>query len=45
MGDVKYNEKGLAFTPLLAMQWYKGQRMPLFPANPAWTYKQAPATW
>ncbi len=45
MGDVKYNEKGLAFTPLLAMQWYKGAREPLFPANPAWTYKAAPATW
>ena len=26
MGDVKYNEKGLAFTPLLAMQWYEGRR-------------------
>jgi branched-chain amino acid transport system substrate-binding protein len=46
MGDVKYNEKGLAFTPLLAMQWMNGERMPLYPANPkAWTYKPAPPTW
>ena len=45
MGDVKYNEKGLAFSPLLAMQWYHGERMPCFPANPAWTYKPAPTTW
>jgi branched-chain amino acid transport system substrate-binding protein len=45
MGDVKYNEKGLAFTPLLAMQWMNGERKPLYPASPAWTYKPAPATW
>ena len=46
MGDVKYNSKGLAFTPLLAMQWMNGDRMPLYPADPkAWTYHPAPATW
>jgi branched-chain amino acid transport system substrate-binding protein len=45
LGDVKYNEKGLAFSPLLAMQWMGGERKPLFPANPAWTYKPAPAKW
>ena len=46
MGDVKFNAKGLAFTPLLAMQWMHGERMPLYPPNPAvWTYKPAPATW
>ncbi len=45
MGDVKFDEKGLAFSPLLAMQWWNGERMPLFPANPAWTYKPAPTTW
>jgi branched-chain amino acid transport system substrate-binding protein len=45
MGDVKYNEKGLAFSPLLALQWYQGNRMQLFPASPSWTFKPAPATW
>ncbi len=46
MGDVKYNEKGLAFTPLIAMQWWKGERMPLYPPNTkVWTYKAAPTTW
>jgi len=45
LGDVKYNEKGLAFSPLLALQWYHGDRMPLFPANPSWTFKAPPATW
>ncbi len=44
IGDVKYNEKGLAFSPLLALQWYHGNRMQLFPAT-SWTYKPAPATW
>jgi len=40
MGDVKYNEKGLAFTPLIAMQWWNGERMPLYPAVPdKWTIK------
>jgi len=46
MGDVKYNEKGLAFTPLLAMQWWNGERMPVYPANPKlWTVKPAPTSW
>jgi branched-chain amino acid transport system substrate-binding protein len=45
IGDVKYNEKGLAFSPLLAMEWYHGERMPCFPANPTWTFKPAPTTW
>lgn len=45
LGDVKYNEKGLAFSPLLAMQWMGGERKPLFPENPAWKYQPAPAKW
>ena len=45
MGDVKYNEKGLAFSPLLALQWMDGERMQLFPAVPSYKYKPAPATW
>lgn len=40
MGDVKYNEKGLAFKPLIALQWWDGKRMPLFPPKPdVWTLK------
>jgi branched-chain amino acid transport system substrate-binding protein len=43
MGDVKYNEKGLAFTPLLALQWWNGERMPVYPPNPkVWTLKLVP---
>jgi branched-chain amino acid transport system substrate-binding protein len=45
MGDVKYNEKGLAFSPLLALQWMNGERMQLFPAVPSYKYKPAPAAW
>ncbi len=46
MGDVKYNEKGLCFKPLLALQWWDGKRMPVYPAMPkVWTLKLAPTTW
>ena len=40
MGDVKYNEKGLAFTPFLALQWWNGERMPVYPfKKDVWTLK------
>jgi branched-chain amino acid transport system substrate-binding protein len=43
MGDVKYNEKGLAFTPFLALQWWKGERMPVYPYKPdVWNLKMRP---
>ena len=46
MGDVKYNEKGLAFTPLLALQWMNGERMPIYPPDlKVWKFHPAPATW
>jgi branched-chain amino acid transport system substrate-binding protein len=45
LGDVKYNEKGLAFSPLLALQWMDGKRMQLFPAIPSYQYKPAPDKW
>jgi branched-chain amino acid transport system substrate-binding protein len=46
MGDVKYNEKGLAFTPLLALQWMNGERMPVYPPDPkVWTFHPAPDHW
>ncbi len=31
MGNIKFNEKGLCFTPSLALQWWNGQRMPVYP--------------
>jgi len=43
MGDVKYNEKGLCFKPLIAMQWWEGERMPVYPPVPnVWNLKLAP---
>jgi branched-chain amino acid transport system substrate-binding protein len=45
MGDVKYNEKGLGFMEFLALQWWDGDRKPVYPPNPGWKYKPAPNTW
>ena len=46
MGDVKFNEKGLCYKPLLALQWWNGKRMPVYPQMPkVWTIKMAPTTW
>jgi branched-chain amino acid transport system substrate-binding protein len=43
MGDVKFNEKGLAFKPLIALQWWNGERMPVYPPVPGtWEVKLAP---
>ena len=43
MGDVKYNEKGLCFKPLIAMQWWDGERMPIYPPVPSvWKLKMRP---
>jgi branched-chain amino acid transport system substrate-binding protein len=46
MGDVKYNAQGLCYKPLLGLQWWNGQRMPVFPSMPkVWTIKMAPTSW
>ena len=43
MGDLKFNEKGLAFVPSLALQWWNGQRMPVYPSYPdVWQLKLMP---
>ena len=43
MGDVKFNEKGLAFKPQIALQWWNGERMPVYPPVPdVWEVKLAP---
>ena len=34
MGDVKYNEKGLASMQFLGLQWWNGDRMPVYPPLP-----------
>ena len=43
MGDVKYNEKGIAFMPFLALQWWNSERMPVYPFAPdVWKLKLKP---
>ena len=43
MGDVKFNEKGLAFKSHIALQWWNGERMPVYPEVPdVWELKLAP---
>ena len=34
MGDVKYNKKGLASMQFLGLQWWHGDRMPVYPPLP-----------
>jgi branched-chain amino acid transport system substrate-binding protein len=31
MGDLKFNNKGLSLTPILALQWMDGKRLPVYP--------------
>jgi branched-chain amino acid transport system substrate-binding protein len=31
MGDLKFNDKGLCLTPMLALQWMGGKRLPVYP--------------
>lgn len=43
VGDLRFNEKGLAPIPPVALQWYKGERMPVYPPSPKiWTLKLIP---
>jgi branched-chain amino acid transport system substrate-binding protein len=42
MGDIKFDEKGLAFTPSLALQWYQGERKPVYPDVGVWKLKWIP---
>ncbi|MFH1647662.1 MAG: amino acid ABC transporter substrate-binding protein [Chloroflexota bacterium] len=42
-GDVTYNAEGLSFSPSLALQWWQGQRMPIWPAGLSdWQLKWMP---
>ena len=43
LGDVKYNEKGYAFIPSVALQWWKGKQRLVYPFFPGgWKVKLAP---
>ena len=42
-GDLKFNEKGVARFESLALQWWNGDRMPVWPPRPeVWTLKLIP---
>jgi branched-chain amino acid transport system substrate-binding protein len=43
MGDVRYNKKGLSFMTPIALQWWNGERMPVYPPVPdLWMLKLPP---
>jgi branched-chain amino acid transport system substrate-binding protein len=43
MGDIKFDENGLALKPLISLQWWNKERMPVYPPNPdVYTFKIAP---
>jgi branched-chain amino acid transport system substrate-binding protein len=43
MGDLKFNDKGAAPSPCFALQWWNGERMPVYPPVPkVWTLKMMP---
>jgi branched-chain amino acid transport system substrate-binding protein len=43
MGDMKFDEKGLCFTSPLALQWWNGERMPVYPPlKSGWKLKMIP---
>ena len=42
MGDLQFNDHGIAETNSLALQWWKGERMPVFPPIKEWTIKVIP---
>lgn len=43
MGDITFNDKAVAETSCLGLQWWKGERMPVWPPNPdVWTLKLRP---
>ncbi len=43
-GDIKFNNKGIAVTQSLALQWWNGERMPVWPVMPTvWKLKMKPA--
>jgi branched-chain amino acid transport system substrate-binding protein len=42
-GDLTFDKQGLSAVPPVALQWYKGDRMPVYPIDPkVWTLKLMP---
>ena len=42
-GDLAFNDKGLAEIPPVGLQWWKGERKPVYPPDPnVWTLKWLP---
>ena len=42
-GDMKFNEKAVCYFESVAMQWWNGERMPIWPPNPKlWKLKLMP---
>jgi branched-chain amino acid transport system substrate-binding protein len=42
MGDIQFNQNGIAETSCLGLQWWKGERMPVYPPIKEWTVKLIP---
>jgi branched-chain amino acid transport system substrate-binding protein len=43
MGNLKFNDRGAATTPCFALQWWNGERMPVYPPAPSvWKLKLKP---
>ncbi len=43
MGDLDFSADGICVTPLLALQWWNGQRMPVWPQVSTWQLEWMPA--
>ncbi len=42
MGDVTFDSAGICETPSVALQWWNGQREPVWPQSPNWQLKWMP---
>ncbi len=42
MGDIKFNKGGISEIPCLGLQWWEGERMPVWPPIKSWKIKMIP---
>jgi branched-chain amino acid transport system substrate-binding protein len=42
MGDIEFNKGGVSEIPCLGLQWWKGERMPVWPPIKGWKLKMIP---